>query len=88
MNVSVEMKSKVWNRSCLQDEVIRAGIEGGDFVEFPFHRGEHQNRSCFLQSTKLSNRLPVNLDQEINKPSNLKYWGGTASTSQTPFGVR
>ena len=28
------------------------------------------------------------LAQEINMPSKLKYSGGTASTSQTSFGVR
>ena len=43
----METRKEVGDRYVLQDEIIRAGIEGGCSVRLPFHYGVHQDRnSC------------------------------------------
>jgi hypothetical protein len=56
-SVGAETRNQAGIRSCLPNEVICTGIERGCLVKFALHRREHQNRSCYVQGTKLANHL-------------------------------
>jgi hypothetical protein len=55
-DVLMKTREEVGDRYLLQDEVIRAGIEGGGFVGLAFHDRIHQDRNCCSRFPKVADQ--------------------------------
>ncbi len=73
--VDAEVRNKRENPSRFRYEVVGAGVKGGRFVGFPFHRREHQNRNLGLCGSN-----PVNQPKTISR-----HWVGAALRFEVEF---